>query len=311
MQQERSSRSNRSTRGGCAGGRSSSGLQTTAPTKTLRCVWHRPCTTTCGRRGGGAPHVGRLHRRRAVYSGLASRHHDLPSAREPGPERHQPLRIPDLPIGLGHGRRSRGTPGKRLPPAALGLCSSAAYGRGVLKSFAADFARLGGSVVETDPYVPTTRSLEPYLSRMRQVGIDVLLLAADRRGAELALQEERALGVRWPVIGGDALTGIETLGTLAEGMRISTAYLPDRAGEKNAALSPTLRAPIRACARITGRRAPTTSSTCSRGRSRPSVRAGVRCATIWRPSAAEPPHSTVSRDPSRSTRPEMPRPRAW
>jgi branched-chain amino acid transport system substrate-binding protein len=112
---------------------------------------------------------------------------------------------------------------------------SDAYGRGVLKSFAADFARLGGSVVETDPYVPTTRSLEPYLSRMRQVGIDVLLLAADRRGAELALQEERALGVRWPVIGGDALTGIETVGTLAEGMRISAAYLPDRAGEKNAA----------------------------------------------------------------------------
>ena len=108
-----------------------------------------------------------------------------------------------------------------------------AYGRGVRKSFAADFARLGGSVVEADPYVPTTRSLEPYLSRMRQAGIDVLLLAADRRGAELALQEQRALGLRWPVIGGDALTGIETAGTLAEGLRISAAYLPDLAGERN------------------------------------------------------------------------------
>jgi len=111
---------------------------------------------------------------------------------------------------------------------------SDAYGRGVRKAFAADFARLGGSVVESDPYVPTTRSLEPYLSRMRQVGIDVLLLAADRRGAELALQELRALGLRWPVLAGDALTGIETAGTLGEGVRISAAYLADRAGEKNA-----------------------------------------------------------------------------
>jgi branched-chain amino acid transport system substrate-binding protein len=111
---------------------------------------------------------------------------------------------------------------------------SDAYGRGVRKSFAADFARLGGLVVEADPYVPTTRSLEPYLSRMRQVGIDVLLLAADRKGAELALQELRALGIHWPVIGGDALAGIETGGTLAEGVRISAAYLPDQAGEKSA-----------------------------------------------------------------------------
>jgi len=114
------------------------------------------------------------------------------------------------------------------------LFISDAYGRGVRKTFAADFARLGGSVVEADPYVPTTRSFEPYLSRMRLTGIDVLLLAADRRGAELALQELRTLGIRWPVIGGDALAGIETAGTLADGMWISSAYLPDRVGEKNA-----------------------------------------------------------------------------
>ena len=115
------------------------------------------------------------------------------------------------------------------------LFISDAYGRGVRKHFAAGFARLGGTVVEADPYVTTTRSLEPYLSRMRRVGIDVLLLAADREGAELALQQLRALGMPWPVIGGDALAGIETAGSLAEGMWISTAYLPDRPGEKNAA----------------------------------------------------------------------------
>ena len=109
------------------------------------------------------------------------------------------------------------------------------YGRGVRGTFAAEFTHLGGAVVEADPYVPATQSLEPYLSRMRRAGIDVLLVAAERPGAELALREMVALGVRWPVLGGDALTGIEADGALAEGVRISSAYLPDRRDERNAA----------------------------------------------------------------------------
>src|SRR6266705_5611146 len=36
------------------------------------------------------------------------------------------------------------------------------YGRGVRGTFAAEFTRLGGTIVEADPYVPTTPSLEPY-----------------------------------------------------------------------------------------------------------------------------------------------------
>lgn len=109
------------------------------------------------------------------------------------------------------------------------------YGRGVRKTFATEFLRLGGVVVEADPYVPSTPSLEPYLSRMRRAGIDVLVLAADRPGAELALRQMQALGIHWPVLGGDALTGIETAGSLAEGVRFSSAYLPDRPGERNRA----------------------------------------------------------------------------
>jgi branched-chain amino acid transport system substrate-binding protein len=109
------------------------------------------------------------------------------------------------------------------------------YGRGVRGTFAAEFIRLGGAVVEADPYVTVTASLEPYLSRLRRAGIDVLLVAGERPGAELALREMSGLGVRWPVLGGDALAGIEADGALAEGMRISSAYLPDRRDERNAA----------------------------------------------------------------------------
>src|SRR5256885_15347526 len=70
---------------------------------------------------------------------------------------------------------------------------------------------------------------------MRRGGADVLLLAAERPGAELALREMRSLGLRWPVLGGDALTGIEVDGALAEGMRLSSAYLSDRSDERNVA----------------------------------------------------------------------------
>ena len=117
------------------------------------------------------------------------------------------------------------------------IYSNNAYGRGVRGSFAAEFARLGGTVVESDPTVATTRSVEPYLSRMLRGGegaIDVLLVATERSAAELVLREMGALGIRWPVIGGDALTGIEADGAAAEGIHLSSAYLPDRKDERNA-----------------------------------------------------------------------------
>jgi branched-chain amino acid transport system substrate-binding protein len=109
------------------------------------------------------------------------------------------------------------------------------YGRGVRQAFTAEFTRLGGVVVEQDPFLPLTSSLEPYVSRMRAGGVDVLMIAADVPGAELALREVRRQRLSWPVIGSDALVGIEADGPLAEGVHVSSAYLPDRSGDKNAA----------------------------------------------------------------------------
>ncbi len=115
------------------------------------------------------------------------------------------------------------------------------YGRGMRRTFVAEFTRLGGVVVEANPYLATTPSLKPYLSRLRRSGggggggaVDVLMLAAERGGAELALREMKAMGIRWPVVGGDALTGIEATGPLAEGLHLSSAYLADRPDERNA-----------------------------------------------------------------------------
>lgn len=110
------------------------------------------------------------------------------------------------------------------------------YGRGVRQTFAAEFRRLGGEVVEEDPVLATTASYEPYLTRLqRNGGVDVLMLAVERGGAEVALREMDRLGIHWPVMGGDALTSIEALGPLAEGVRVSLPYLPDQPGELNGA----------------------------------------------------------------------------
>src|SRR5258707_9792435 len=82
------------------------------------------------------------------------------------------------------------------------------YGRGLRLSFATEFRRLGGTVVEEDPSLPTTASLEPYLARLRQLGgPDVLMLATERGGAEIALRGAAGLGLRGPTVGRVARAG--------------------------------------------------------------------------------------------------------
>jgi branched-chain amino acid transport system substrate-binding protein len=110
------------------------------------------------------------------------------------------------------------------------------YGRGVRQTFRREFTGLGGQVVTEDPYLPGAGSAEPYLARLaRRGGVDALVLALPRVAAEGVVNEASRLGLPWPVLGGDALTGIETAGPAAEGVRIASPYLPDRPGERNAA----------------------------------------------------------------------------
>ena len=159
-----------------------------------------------------------------------------PSASSPDLSGVNPYTFRVCPSDLNHGaqlaRYARQTLGARR--AAI-MYIDDDYGRGLRASFATEFRRLGGTVVEEDPSLPTTASLEPYLARLRQVGgADVLMLAMERGGGELVLRDEARLGIRWPAIGGDALTGIEGSGPAAEGVRVSTAYLADRPGELNA-----------------------------------------------------------------------------
>lgn len=158
-----------------------------------------------------------------------------PSASSPDLSGVNPYFFRICPSDLSHGaqlaRFARGTLGARR----IGVIYiDDDYGRGLRLSFAAEFRHLGGDIVEEDPVLSTTPSLEPYLSRLNRAnGIDALMLATERSGGELALREMGRLGVHWATLGGDALTGIEGAGSLAEGVRLSSAYLADRPGERN------------------------------------------------------------------------------
>ena len=107
------------------------------------------------------------------------------------------------------------------------------YGRGVRATFASSFLELGGSIVSEDPYVDGIPSFGPFLQRVRQRGgADVLLVAGTRASGSRIAATLDTVGMSVRIIAGDGLVGIGQT-TMPEGVVISTAYLPDRPGNRN------------------------------------------------------------------------------
>ena len=106
------------------------------------------------------------------------------------------------------------------------------YGRGVAATFTDAYQKAGGTVIASDPYLPevmkTEQSYDPYLERALQRGMDVLVIAGQADGGLEVLRAARRLGFDGPVIGADGLTGLKDAGAIAEGVYISSAFLPDR-----------------------------------------------------------------------------------
>jgi branched-chain amino acid transport system substrate-binding protein len=101
------------------------------------------------------------------------------------------------------------------------------YGRGVRQTFVRDFTRRGGTLVAVDPYLGDTPDVRPYLERMaKQGGVEFLVVAGNRNEGEEILRQARSRGLQMPVLGADGLEGIEEAGAIAEGVYLSSAYLP-------------------------------------------------------------------------------------
>jgi branched-chain amino acid transport system substrate-binding protein len=110
------------------------------------------------------------------------------------------------------------------------------YGRGVRQTFVRDFVRRGGELVSIDPYLGDTPDVGPYLDRLVKVGrVQFLMVAGNRSEAEEILRLARTRGLQMPVLGGDGLEGIEEAGAIADGVYLSSAYLPTIATPSNKA----------------------------------------------------------------------------
>jgi branched-chain amino acid transport system substrate-binding protein len=110
------------------------------------------------------------------------------------------------------------------------------YGRGVRQMFVREFTRRGGSLTSIDPYLGDTPDVGPYLDRLVKAGgVQFLLVAGNRGEGEEILRQARQRGLVMPVLGGDGLEGIEEAGAIADGLYLSSAYLPTIATPANRA----------------------------------------------------------------------------
>jgi branched-chain amino acid transport system substrate-binding protein len=101
------------------------------------------------------------------------------------------------------------------------------YGRGVRRTFAAEFSRIGGEVLELDPFLAARPDVGPYLDRIRRERRAlVLVLAANQTEGLAVLRQIQAARLGLPVLAGDGMVGAErTDPSLMEGVLVSSAYL--------------------------------------------------------------------------------------
>ena len=115
------------------------------------------------------------------------------------------------------------------------LYTNDAYGRGLVDVFAQAFERAGGTVVARDPFLPQivdSIGVDPFLERAIRNRMDALIIAGQAEPALSIIRAARRLGYRGPILGADGLTNLREAGPIAEGVYVTSAFLPDRPTEE-------------------------------------------------------------------------------
>jgi len=109
------------------------------------------------------------------------------------------------------------------------------YGRGVLNAFAPAFEQHGGTVVARDPFLAAVMedetTLDPYLEHAILAGADALVIVGVGEEVIDILRAARRLGYRGAVMGPDGLADLKDAGPIADGVYITSGFLPDRPTE--------------------------------------------------------------------------------
>jgi branched-chain amino acid transport system substrate-binding protein len=108
------------------------------------------------------------------------------------------------------------------------------YGKDWAKSFTDTYKQGGGVVVERDPYLQGATAWDAYAGYLKLLKPDVLLFPGSQEDALLALRAMRAAGVTTPLIGGDAVSGLEDNAAEFPTVRYTAFFLARRASSPEA-----------------------------------------------------------------------------
>jgi branched-chain amino acid transport system substrate-binding protein len=101
------------------------------------------------------------------------------------------------------------------------------YGRGLADGFRKAMLDAGGRVLESDPYLPQTRDLTPYLERMRSRGVKLVFIAGLQKDAARIIRQAHAVGLDARFLGGDGVEGLVRKGQEFDGTMMGLLFHPD------------------------------------------------------------------------------------
>jgi branched-chain amino acid transport system substrate-binding protein len=101
------------------------------------------------------------------------------------------------------------------------------YGRGLADGFRRAMLDAGGRVLETDPYLPETQDLAPYLERMKTRGVKLVFIAGMQADAARIIRQAHAVGLDARFLGGDGLERLARKGPEFEGTMLGLLFHPD------------------------------------------------------------------------------------
>lgn len=106
------------------------------------------------------------------------------------------------------------------------------YGRNLLETYVNAFESAGGTIIGRDPFIPSLMEddamLDPYLERALRDGMDALVVVGQAPEALKILRAARRLGFDGAFLGADGITNLKDEGEIANGVYITSAFLPDR-----------------------------------------------------------------------------------
>jgi branched-chain amino acid transport system substrate-binding protein len=101
------------------------------------------------------------------------------------------------------------------------------YGRGLAEGFRGALADAGGRVLESDPYLPGTADLTPYLERMKGRGVKLVFVAGLENDAARIIRDARRVGLEARFLGGDGVEGLARMGPEYDGAMVGLLFHPD------------------------------------------------------------------------------------